>query len=177
MVFENLLFEFYKINKIETTWGWVVDNLTFTFEWTIYLTTAYCAILVSKISKGISIFLLLILEPKIGLFLCWNIFQFSISIKDRQHTAWQLFPPFSLFAHSCIFFPLLHLSACRLECPVCREAYSAGESVLQLPCLHCYHTNCIVPWLQLVRVLSNSLKSMGKTMKGDFYHVYNITIM
>ncbi|KAM4538881.1 E3 ubiquitin-protein ligase RNF115 [Odontesthes bonariensis] len=38
---------------------------------------------------------------------------------------------------------------CRLGCPVCREEYSLGESVRKLPCLHHFHNECIVPWLEL----------------------------
>ncbi|XP_054619551.1 E3 ubiquitin-protein ligase RNF115 isoform X2 [Dunckerocampus dactyliophorus] len=38
---------------------------------------------------------------------------------------------------------------CRLECTICREEYSSGESVRKLPCLHYFHSECIVPWLEL----------------------------
>ncbi|XP_016352774.1 E3 ubiquitin-protein ligase RNF126-like [Sinocyclocheilus anshuiensis] len=35
-----------------------------------------------------------------------------------------------------------------LECPVCKEDYSTGENVRQLPCNHLFHNDCVVPWLE-----------------------------
>ncbi|XP_050992164.1 E3 ubiquitin-protein ligase RNF115 [Labeo rohita] len=57
-------------------------------------------------------------------------------------------------------------AACRLECPVCREEYSEGESVRQLPCLHYFHSNCIVPWLQLHDTCPVCRKSLDGEDRG-----------
>ncbi|KTF95449.1 hypothetical protein cypCar_00018436 [Cyprinus carpio] len=57
-------------------------------------------------------------------------------------------------------------AACRLECPVCREEYSEGESVRQLPCLHYFHSNCIVPWLQLHDTCPVCRKSLDGKDRG-----------
>ncbi|KAL3532239.1 hypothetical protein ACH5RR_005760 [Cinchona calisaya] len=34
------------------------------------------------------------------------------------------------------------------ECAVCLEQYKAGESLMQLPCAHRFHSRCLVPWLE-----------------------------
>ena len=35
-------------------------------------------------------------------------------------------------------------------CTVCHDHFSAGAMVIELPCQHCYHEECITPWLQQV---------------------------
>jgi len=34
-------------------------------------------------------------------------------------------------------------------CSICLEDYSTGSSVKSLPCLHCFHADCIDTWLRL----------------------------
>lgn len=35
------------------------------------------------------------------------------------------------------------------DCAVCKDAFEATEQVIQLPCEHIFHDDCIKPWLKL----------------------------
>ena len=39
-----------------------------------------------------------------------------------------------------------------MQCSVCMEEFKLDEKVRKLPCNHHYHTDCIVPWLEMVSV-------------------------
>jgi len=36
------------------------------------------------------------------------------------------------------------------ECTICMEDFTLSEEVRCLPCMHMFHSDCIVKWLQLV---------------------------
>lgn len=38
------------------------------------------------------------------------------------------------------------------RCCICYEDFIAGEKVMLLPCLHAYHSTCLVPWLSNNRI-------------------------
>jgi Ring finger domain len=44
-------------------------------------------------------------------------------------------------------------AACKAgdACTVCHEECEAGTIVVQLPCSHCFHEDCIMPWLEQVK--------------------------
>lgn len=33
-------------------------------------------------------------------------------------------------------------------CTVCHDDYEEGTTVVELPCTHCFHEGCIMPWLE-----------------------------
>jgi len=33
-------------------------------------------------------------------------------------------------------------------CPVCADGFVGGETVVEMPCLHCFHDGCLLPWLK-----------------------------
>ena len=36
-------------------------------------------------------------------------------------------------------------------CTVCHDSYEEGDMVVQLPCKHCFHEDCILAWLEVRR--------------------------
>jgi len=62
--------------------------------------------------------------------------------------------------------PTVKISESQLEksqsCSVCWEDFSVGEEVKLLECEHCFHSPCIVPWLELHGTCPVCRKELGK---------------
>jgi len=54
-----------------------------------------------------------------------------------------------------------------LECPVCKDDYTVGENVRQLPCNHLFHNSCIVPWLE--QVSASGAGDLGSVALGGAF--------
>lgn len=66
--------------------------------------------------------------------------------------------------------PTVRISGAQLEksqsCSVCWEDFSEGEEVKLLECEHCFHSPCIVPWLELHGTCPVCRKELGKAGGG-----------
>lgn len=65
-------------------------------------------------------------------------------------------------------------AACKVgdACTVCHDEYEAGATVVQLPCCHCFHEDCIMPWLEQVcsSVFSRRMRVIAYTACTVFAH-------
>lgn len=39
-----------------------------------------------------------------------------------------------------------------VECKICLESYTEADTLVYLPCMHCYHEHCILDWFARVQV-------------------------
>lgn len=44
------------------------------------------------------------------------------------------------------YCPLRHKDL--TECEFCLQDYVAGDELMRLPCMHCFHSQCVAPWLR-----------------------------
>ena len=62
-----------------------------------------------------------------------------------------------------------------MQCSVCWEDFKLAEPVRKLVCEHLYHTQCIVPWLQLHGTCPNCRKALADdsvTLAFNYYDYY-----
>lgn len=52
------------------------------------------------------------------------------------------------------------------ECPVCKEDFSVGEEVKQLPCEHLFHPNCVVTWLKMHNTCPVCRRAIGSNVNN-----------
>ncbi|KEG09913.1 hypothetical protein DQ04_04451040 [Trypanosoma grayi] len=104
------------------------------------------------------------------------------AISDVPEHAAQRRPPVDELMRSFVTFPsglheadrAAHPEAfAEATCRICLEALAGGaDPVVMLPCRHCYHANCIKPWLQehlRCPLCRASVISQGTAAQSDQY--------
>jgi len=75
----------------------------------------------------------------------------DLLLQDTTHTELLGPPPAPVSAIEAL--PVVKITEQHLmndmHCPVCKEIFEVGGDVMELPCKHLYHSDCIVRWLNL----------------------------
>ena len=63
-------------------------------------------------------------------------------------------------------------AACRPgdPCSVCHSCFEAGETVTQLDCGHCFHGDCILPWLEAHNTCPVCRSQLPRELPGAHHH-------
>ena len=75
------------------------------------------------------------------------------------------------------------------SCPICNIDYEVGEDLKSLPCGHCYHDECVLPWLEMKRTCPicraelqdnvpsiSQLKTRSEKELSDYFTEYDISL-
>lgn len=54
------------------------------------------------------------------------------------------------------------------ECPICMGELNVGDPVRFLPCLHCYHVECIDDWLQRSLTCPSCLEPVDAALLSSY---------
>jgi len=65
--------------------------------------------------------------------------------------------------------------ACGEPCSVCHDGMEEGLEVVELPCHHCYHEDCITAWLKDVSLLIMVMVAVSSVVASPMLCTYSTT--